>query len=129
MARLVQADRNATIAQITTFKMELYRRALLNSQHVRLWRKWTATADDHLLNKKLKLHFAKYNKNWTIKYLKNGAWSNKSWFLVRYSDGSVRIWRKQYENINLALYQQLKLVFVVCEMEHTLEPLVPVKIV
>ncbi len=36
-------------------------------------------------------------ENWTIEDWENVAWSDESRFLLRHSDGRVRIWRKEHE--------------------------------
>ncbi len=38
--------------------------------------------------------------NWTIEDWKNVAWSDESRFLLRHSDGRVRIWRKEHESMD-----------------------------
>ncbi len=40
------------------------------------------------------------HQNWTIEDWKNIASSDESWFLLRHSDGRVRIWRKEYESMD-----------------------------
>jgi len=39
-------------------------------------------------------------QNWTVEDWKNVTWSDESRFLLRNSDGRVRIWRKQHENMD-----------------------------
>ncbi len=51
-------------------------------------------------NRKLRLKFAQVHQNWTIEDWKNVAWSDESRFLLRYSDGRVRIWRKEHESMD-----------------------------
>uniref|UniRef100_A0AAY5KJH2 Transposase Tc1-like domain-containing protein n=1 Tax=Esox lucius TaxID=8010 RepID=A0AAY5KJH2_ESOLU len=63
-------------------------------------------------NRKKRLKFARAHQNWTVEDWKNVAWSNESRFLLRRSDGRVRIWRKQNENMD--------------PCSHTLGPLVPI---
>ncbi len=48
-------------------------------------------------NSKWRLQFAQAHQNWTIEDWKNVAWSDESQFLLRHSDGRVRIWRKEHE--------------------------------
>jgi len=48
----------------------------------------------------LKREFARAHQNWTVEDWKNVAWSDESRFLLRHSDGWVRIWRKQNENMD-----------------------------
>jgi len=47
----------------------------------------------------LQIQFARDHQNWTVEDWKNIAWS-ESRFLLRHSDGRVRIWRKQNEKID-----------------------------
>uniref|UniRef100_A0A8D0A0H8 Transposase Tc1-like domain-containing protein n=1 Tax=Sander lucioperca TaxID=283035 RepID=A0A8D0A0H8_SANLU len=51
-------------------------------------------------NRKMRLQFARAHQNWTVEDWKNVAWSDESRFLLRHSDGRVRIWRKQNENMD-----------------------------
>ncbi len=39
-------------------------------------------------------------QNWTIEDWKNVAWSDESRFLLRHSDGRVRIWCKEHESMD-----------------------------
>jgi len=50
-------------------------------------------------NRKKRLQYARAHQNWRVENGKNVAWSHESRFLLKYSDGRVRIWRKQNENI------------------------------
>jgi len=51
-------------------------------------------------NRKKRLQFARAHQNWTVEDWKNVACSNESQFLLRHSDGRVRIWRKQNDNLD-----------------------------
>ncbi len=51
-------------------------------------------------NRKQRLQFTQANQNWTIEDWKNVAWSDESRFLLRHSDGRVRIWRKEHESMD-----------------------------
>ncbi len=51
-------------------------------------------------NRKRWLQFAQAHQNWTIEDWKNIAWSDKARFLLRHSDGRVRIWRKEHESMD-----------------------------
>jgi len=53
-------------------------------------------------NRKKRRQFARAHQNWTVEDWKN-AWSDESRFLLRHSDGRVRIWRKQTENMDAML--------------------------
>ncbi len=46
-------------------------------------------------NRKQRLQFAQAHQNWTIEDWKNVAWSDDSRFMLRHSDGRVRIWHKE----------------------------------
>ncbi len=51
-------------------------------------------------NRKRRIQFTQAHQNWTIKDWKNVAWSDESQFLLRHSDGRVKIWRKEHESMN-----------------------------
>ncbi len=51
-------------------------------------------------NRRWRLQFAQAHQNWTIEDWKNVAWSDESRFLLRHSDGRIRIWRKEHESMN-----------------------------
>ncbi len=51
-------------------------------------------------NWKQRLQFAQAHQNWRIEDWKNIAWSDESRFLLRYSDGRDRIWRKEHESMD-----------------------------
>ncbi len=51
-------------------------------------------------NRKRRLQFAQAHQNWTIEDWKNVAWSEVSRFLLRDTDGRVRIWRKEHESVD-----------------------------
>ncbi len=51
-------------------------------------------------NWKQRLQFTQANKNWTIEDWKTFAWSDESRFLLRHSDGRVRIWCKEHESMD-----------------------------
>ncbi len=51
-------------------------------------------------NRKRRLQFAQAHQNWTIEDWKNVAWSDESRFLLRHSDGRVRICRKEHERVD-----------------------------
>ncbi len=50
-------------------------------------------------NRKRRLQFTQAHQNWTIEDWKNIAWS-ESQFLLRHSDGRVRIWHKKHESMD-----------------------------
>ncbi len=51
-------------------------------------------------NRKRRLQFTQVHQNWTIEDWKNVAWSDESRFLLRHSDGRVRIWPKEHESMD-----------------------------
>ncbi len=51
-------------------------------------------------NRTQRLQFTQARQNWTIEDWKNVAWSDESWFLLKHSDGGVRIWRKEHESMD-----------------------------
>ncbi len=51
-------------------------------------------------NRKRRLQFAWAHQNCIIEDWKNVAWSEKSRFLLRHSDGRVRNWRKEHESMD-----------------------------
>uniref|UniRef100_A0AAY4CXQ8 Transposase Tc1-like domain-containing protein n=1 Tax=Denticeps clupeoides TaxID=299321 RepID=A0AAY4CXQ8_9TELE len=78
----------------------LCRRASLNSQHVK--QMGYSSRRPHRVpllsakNRKLRLQFT----NWTIEDWKNVSWSDECRFLLRHSDGRVRIWNQQHESMD-----------------------------
>ncbi len=84
-------------------------------------------------NRKRRLQFTQAHQNWTIEDWKNVAWSDESRFLLRHSDGRVRIWRKEHESMDpscLVLMVQAGgrgvMVWGIFSW-HTLGPLVPIE--
>ncbi len=47
--------------------------------------------------RKRRILFTQAHQNWTIEDWKKVAWSDESRFLLRHSDGRVRIWYKEHE--------------------------------
>ncbi len=101
MDRLVRDDTKATVTQITTH----YNQGMQNtiSEHsTRRTLKLMGNSSKrphrvHLLsakNRKRRIQFTQAHQNWTIEDWKNAAWSDESRFLLRHSDGRVRIWCK-----------------------------------
>ncbi len=121
MARLVRDDRKATVTQITT----RYNQSMQNiiSEHTTLRtlkQMGYSSRRPHRVpllsakNRKRRLQFAQAHQNWTIEDCKNVAWSDESRFLLRHSDGRVRIWRINMKAwIHPASSQRFKLVVVV----------------
>ena len=105
MGRLIQADRRATLTEITT----RYNRGMQQSiceatTRTTLRRMGYNRRRSHRVplisttNRKKRLQFARA-QNWTVEDWKNVPWSDESRFLLRHSNGRVRIWRKQKENM------------------------------
>jgi len=65
-------------------------------------------------NRKKRIQFARAHQNWTVEDWKNVAWSDESRFLLRNSDGRVRIWCKQNENMQY-------LVYIHCWYQHSVQ--------
>ncbi len=51
-------------------------------------------------NRKQRLQYVQAHQNWTIEDWKNVAWSDESRFLLRHSDGRVRIFHKEHESMD-----------------------------
>ncbi len=103
----VRDDRKATLTQITT----RYNQCMQNtiSEHTTrqtLKQMGYSSRRTHRVlllsvkNRKWRLQFAQTHQNWTIEDWKNVAWSDESRFLLWHSDGRVRIWRKELENMD-----------------------------
>ncbi len=81
-------------------------------------------------NRKRRIQFTQTQQNWTIEDWKNVAWSDESRFLLRHSDGRVRIWRKEYEGMDpscLVSMVQADVMVGGIFSWHTLGPLVPIE--
>ncbi len=100
---LVRDDRKATVTQITP----RYNQCMQNTISERTTRRTLkqmgcSSRRPHRVpllsakNRKRRLQFAQVHQNWTIEDWKNVAWSDESWF----SDGRVRIWRKEHESMD-----------------------------
>ncbi len=110
MSSLVRYDREATVAQITT----RYNQGMQNTISERTTRRTLKQMDYSsrrtqrvpflsAKNRKQRLQFAQAHQNCTIEDWKNVAWSDESRFLLRHSDGRVRLWR------HLVLSQRVRL--------------------
>ncbi|KAG1959057.1 hypothetical protein F2P79_006926 [Pimephales promelas] len=107
MARLVRADRRATVTQITTRYNQGGQKSISERTVRRTLRQMGySSRRPHRVpvlsakNRKLRLQFAQAHRNWTIEDWKNVAWSDESRFLLRHSEGRVRIWRLQHESMD-----------------------------
>ncbi len=85
MDRLVRDDRKTTVTQITTRYNQDHWVPLLSAK-----------------NRKRRIQFTQAHQNCTIEDWKNVAWSDESWFLLRHSDGRIRIWCKEHERMDLS---------------------------
>ncbi len=107
MGRLVRDDRKATVSQITT----RYNQGMQNTISERTTRRTLkqmgySSRRPHRVpllsakNRKRRIQFTQAHQNWTIEDWKNVAWSDESRFLLRHSDDTVRIWRKEHESMD-----------------------------
>ncbi len=155
MGRLVRDDRKATVTQITTH----YNQGMQNTISERTTRRTLkqmgySSRRPHRVpllsakNKKWRLQFTQAHQNWTIEEWKYITWSDESRFLLRHSDGRVRIWHKEHESMDppclvskvLVLYLYCCIVLYCCKVQaagggvmvwgkflDTLGPLVPIE--
>ncbi len=98
MGRLVRDDRKITVTQITTrYNQGMQNTISEHTTHRTLKQMGYSSRTPHRVpllsakNRKQRLQFAQAQQNWTIEDWKNVAWSDESRFLLRYSDGRVRI--------------------------------------
>ncbi len=107
MGRLVRDDRKITVTKITT----RYNQGMQNtiSEHTTrrtLKQMGYSSRRPHRVpllsvkNRKRRLQFTQAHQNWTIEDWKNVAWSDESRFLLRHSDGKIRIWHKEHESMD-----------------------------
>ncbi len=107
MDRLGRDDRKATVTRITT----RYNQGMQNTipEHTTrrtLKQMGYSSRRPHRVpllsdkNRKRRLQFAQAHQNWTIEDWKNIAWSDESGFLLRLSDGRVRIWCIEHESMD-----------------------------
>ncbi len=107
MGRLARDDRKATVTQINT----RYNQGMQNTIFERTTRRtleqmgYSSRRPHRVLilsakNRKRRLQYAQAHQNWKIEDWKNIAWSDESWFLLRHSDGRVRIWCKEHESMD-----------------------------
>ncbi len=104
MGRLVKDDSKATVTQITT----RYNQGIQNTISERTTRRTLkqmgySSRRPHRVpllsakNRKRWLQFEQAHWNWTIEDWKNVPWSDESRFLLRHSDGRVRIWNESMD--------------------------------
>ncbi len=104
MGRLVRDDRKATVTQITTRYNQGMQNTISECTTRRTLKQMGySSRRPHRVpllsakNRKWRLQFSQAHQNWTIEDCKNVAWSDESQFLLRHSDGNVRIWCKEHE--------------------------------
>ncbi len=107
MGRLVRDDRKATVTQITTRYNQGMQKTICECITRRTLKQmgYSSRRPHRVLllsakNRKRRLQFPQAHQNWTIKEWKNVTWSDESRFLLRHSDGWVRIWRKEHESMD-----------------------------
>ncbi len=107
MGRQARDDRKATVTQITTrYNQGMQNTISERTTHRTLKQIGYSSRRPHrapLLsakNRKQRLHFAQAHQYWTIEDWKNVASSDESRFLLRHSDGRVRIWCKDHESMD-----------------------------
>ncbi len=104
---MVRDDRKATVTQITTrYNQGMQNTISERTTHQTLKQMGYSSRRPHQVpllsakNRKQRLQFTQAQQNWTIEDWKNVAWSDESRFLLRHSDGRVRIWRKEHESMD-----------------------------
>ncbi len=108
MDRLVRDDRKTTVTQITTRYNQDIQNTISERTTCRTLKQmgYSSRRPHRVLflsaknRKRKRLQFAPAHQNWTIEDCKNVTWSDESRFLLRHSDGRVRIWRKEHESMN-----------------------------
>ncbi len=107
MSRLVRDDRKATVTQITTrYNQDMQNTISEHTTRQTLKQMDSSNRRPHQVpllsakNRKQRLQSAQDHQNWTIEDWKNVAWSDESRFLLRHSDGRVRIWHKEDESMD-----------------------------
>ncbi len=103
MNRLVIDDRKTTVTQITTrYNQDLQNTISEHTTRRTLKQMDSSSRRPHRVplrsdkNSTRRIQFTQDHQNRTIEDCKNVAWSNESRFLLRHSDGRVRIWRKEH---------------------------------
>ncbi len=106
MGRLVRDDRKTTVTQITTRYSQGMQNTISDCTTSRTLKQMgSSSRTPHRVpllsekNRKWRLQFAQTHQNWTIEDWKKVAWSDESLFLLRQSDGRVRIWHKDHESM------------------------------
>ncbi len=106
MDKLVRDDRKTTVTQITTCYNQVIQNTISEHTTHRTLKQMGSSSRRHRVlilsakNRTRRIQFTQAHQNWTIEDCKNVAWSDESWFLLRHSDGRVRIWRKEHESMD-----------------------------
>ncbi len=107
IGRLVRDARKATVTQISTrYNQGMQNTISERTTHRTLNQMGFSSRRPHRVpllsakNRKRRLQFTQVHQNWTIEDWKNVAWSDGSRFLLRHSDGRVRIWQKKHESMD-----------------------------
>ncbi len=107
MGRLDRDDRKATVTQITTrYNQGMQNTISEHTTHRTLKQMGSSSRRPHRVpllsakNRKRRRQFTQTHQNWTTEDWKNVAWSDESRFLLRHSDGRVRIWQKEHESMD-----------------------------
>ncbi len=107
MGRLVRDDRKATVTQISTCYNQCMQNTISEHTTRRTLKQmgYSSRRPHQVLllsakNRKRRLQFAQAHQNWTIEDWKNVAWSDESLFLLRHSDGRVRVWHNEHESMD-----------------------------
>ncbi len=107
MGRLVKDDRKATVTLITTrYNQDMQNTISERTTRQTLKQMSYSSRRPHRVpllsakNRKRRLQFTQAHQNWTIEDWKNNDWSDESRFLLRHSDGRVRIWCKEHERMD-----------------------------
>ncbi len=107
MGRLVRDDRKTTVTQIATrYNQDIQNTISEHTTRRTLKQMSSSSRRPHRVpllsdkNRTRRIQFTQTHQNQTIEDCKNVAWSDESWFLLRYSDGRVRIWHKEHESMD-----------------------------
>ncbi len=103
MGRLVRDDRKATVTQITNrYNQGMQNTISEHTTHRTLKQMGYSSRRPHRVpllsakNRKRRLQFTQVHQNWTMEK----RWSDESRFLLRHTDGRVRIWREEHESMD-----------------------------
>ncbi len=104
---MVRDNRKATVTQITTCYNQGMQNTIFECTTRRTLKQMGySSRRPHRVpllsakNRKRRLQFTQAHQNWTIEDWKNVAWSDESRFMLRHSDGRVRIWHKEHESMD-----------------------------